>query len=169
MAIAPGWCPVGHPRGHGGLGDDWGSGGRRGWGVWSCVASTGGGAWGQLRQLGQQALGGAEGDFGFLQQLGLLGLGEIELFKGGVQLIFELPHRPLEGPEAHGRQAPAGQNGIGLLGQLLTAGEVAAVAHVHMGQEAMRFLAGEGAQVLEPVLGGRRGRRGRQARRARTG
>ena len=44
MAIAPGWCPVGHPRGHGGLGDDWGSGGRRGWGVWSCVASTGGGA-----------------------------------------------------------------------------------------------------------------------------
>ena len=67
-----------------------------------------------------------------------------------MQLLLELADRPFKRPEAHQGQAPAGQDRVGLLSQLLAAGEIAAIAHINVGQEAVGRLAGQAAQLLQP-------------------
>ena len=54
----------------------------------------------------------------------------------------------------------AREDGIGLLGQLLPAGEIAAVTHVDVSQETVRCLLCQGFQVLQPGLGRGGGRSG---------
>ena len=120
------------------------------------------GGGGNLGQLRQQALGGVEGQLRLLQQLLLLLGREVHLFKAVVQLVLEAGEIVLEGPEAHGRQIMAAQDGVGLLRQLLAAGEIAAVAHIHVGHEAMGGLARQHLQLLQPDRGSGRGGRGLQ-------